>query len=372
MTTNIQNNLITPCEIADSWEDLASEYDSEHETEEETEHKTEHKTEEETEHKTEHKTEEETEHKTEHKTEEETEHKTEHKTEEETEEEFPILKKKTMQNPPQWSPPNQSNVYKPLISSSAMNRKSSKKIFTETGFKTEPVHQFPNSYIEDGESGMTHEQSVQKTRMCRSVETGENCPHGESCRFAHDSHELRTASCQFGENCRFVKWQTNGYYNTSARICKFLHPEETKQGYCTRVKIPYIDTPKVTTLTLGSAYLKPNNFLPAKKIDVQKTEFPKTEFQKTEFPKMDVPKKEFPKKEFPKMDVHKMEFPKMDVPKKDVPKKEFPKMEFPKMEFPKVGETELETILKVPREFALQSIELAMKSGKKNIRVEIY
>ena len=269
MTTTTQHTLTTAYEVVDSWEDLATEYDSEHETKEE----------------------------------------------------FPILSKKTMQNPPQWSPPKCFNGYKPYGVSHAMNQKSPKKIFTETGFKTEPDDRFPNSYTEDMESGMTQEQKVQKTRMCRSVETGENCPHGESCRFAHDSHELRTAPCQFGENCRFVRWQTNGYYNTSTKICKFLHTEETKQGYCVRVKIPYIETSKVvSSKVLGSAYSKPNNCLPAKKIDA------------------------------PKM-----------VPTV----KEFPTM------VPTVDETELETIIKVPREFVMQAIELAMKSGRKNIRVEI-
>ena len=38
---------------------------------------------------------------------------------------------------------------------------------------------------------------------------------------------------------------------------------------------------------------------------------------------------------------------------------------------PAVKETEDETVLTVPKELALQAMELAMKSGKKNIRVEI-
>ena len=299
MTTTIQNNINInkAYEVVDSWEDLVTEYDSEHEFEHE------------------------------------------------TKEEFPILSKETMSKETM----SKANCYNQQVYTPATKQTSPKKIFKETCFTIEPVHQFPNSYTEDGKSGMTQEQRVQKTRMCRSVETGENCPHGESCRFAHDSHELRTAPCQFGENCRFVRWQTNCYYNTSTKICKFLHPEETKQGYCVRVKIPYIDTSKVvSSKVLGSAYSKPNNCLPAKKIDV-----PKIVTKMVEFPKI----------------VHKMvptveEFPTM-VPKMVPTVEEFPTM------VPKVDETELETIIKVPREFVMQAIELAMKSGRKNIRVEI-
>ena len=177
------------------------------------------------------------------------------------------------------------------------------------------------------------QERLYKTRMCHSVETGEVCPHGDGCRFAHSSNELRTAPCLFGGDCCFVRWRNGNYFNNPGpKVCTFLHLEETKRGYCARLKIPYIEEvepPKLEEKVdleekveppklLGCGYLKPSRTwqAPAEKIELSSPD-----------------------------------------PVKINP--------------PSVEEKEDEIVLTVPKELALQAMELAMKSGKKNIRVEI-
>ena len=113
----------------------------------------------------------------------------------------------------------------------------------------------------------------------------------------------------------------------------------------------------------------------------------------------------------------KVEVPKVEVPKVEVPKVEVPKVEVPKVEVPKVAECEdekispkkvktqlcdstlkgipcrhgincrfshtppnkevvsppgnEETVLRVPAALALQAMEMAIKGGLRNVRVEI-
>ena len=74
-----------------------------------------------------------------------------------------------------------------------------------------------------------------KTRMCRSATTGEACPHGESCRFAHTRSELVLASCFFGARCQFVKQGRNGnWYNSGVKRCNHTHPDESRDNFMTR------------------------------------------------------------------------------------------------------------------------------------------
>jgi hypothetical protein len=81
-----------------------------------------------------------------------------------------------------------------------------KKLLVETSFCTDGTEQFPQEMrqnqlrteafnaLADKDSEETQGR-LHKTKMCRSVTTGEPCPHGEKCRFAHSSAELRTAPC---------------------------------------------------------------------------------------------------------------------------------------------------------------------------------
>ena len=82
------------------------------------------------------------------------------------------------------------------------------------------------------------------TRMCRSLEDGVECPHGSDCRFAHSQNQLRLTECVFKDECRFVKCNASGiYFNTKPRpgvprkVCRHLHPDETRENYMNRTGI---------------------------------------------------------------------------------------------------------------------------------------
>lgn len=177
------------------------------------------------------------------------------------------------------------------------------------------------------------QERLYKTRMCRSLETGEVCPHGDGCRFAHSSNELRTAPCLFGGDCCFVRWRNGNYYNNPGpKVCTFLHPEETKRGYCARVKIPYIDEqPKVEKKIAVEKKIEPSKLLGGGYLTGASS------WRNWQAPARKINLTPDPVKINP----------------------------------PSVKETEDETVLTVPKELAMQAMELAMKSGKKNIRVEI-
>jgi len=189
------------------------------------------------------------------------------------------------------------------------------------------------------------QERLYKTRMCRSVETGDVCPHGDGCRFAHSSSELRTAPCLFGGDCCFVRWRNGNYFNNpGSKVCTFLHPEETKRGYCARVKIPYIEEPPKVEEKFEPP--KVEKFEPPK---VEKFEPPKVETSKVLGGGYLKPSRTW-------------QTPAQKINLNPDPVKINP---------PSVKETEDETVLTVPKELAMQAMELAMKSGKKNIRVEI-
>ena len=85
----------------------------------------------------------------------------------------------------------------------------------------------------------TKPQQLERTRMCRSVDMGKPCPHGDKCRFAHTTEELNVGPCSFGSSCRLVCCSENKYFNkkTVSKICQYIHPEETKDEYLHRAGI---------------------------------------------------------------------------------------------------------------------------------------
>jgi hypothetical protein len=74
-----------------------------------------------------------------------------------------------------------------------------------------------------------------KTRMCKSIEGGFHCSHGEKCRFAHSLEELVTRNCIFNDNCRFVKFRKGKLVNNeSSNICMNKHPHENQDDFMER------------------------------------------------------------------------------------------------------------------------------------------
>jgi len=79
-------------------------------------------------------------------------------------------------------------------------------------------------------------QSIERTKMCQSVEMKVPCPHGSRCRFAHNFDELVIRACMNGEACRCIRYENEKVENSRGdKICKFMHPAETREDYNIRV-----------------------------------------------------------------------------------------------------------------------------------------
>ena len=63
-----------------------------------------------------------------------------------------------------------------------------------------------------------------KTRMCKSLEQGVLCRYGEECQFAHSLNEFVTINCFFKDSCRFIRFKSNGkMVNNGSNICMKKH-----------------------------------------------------------------------------------------------------------------------------------------------------
>ena len=152
-------------------------------------------------------------------------------------------------------------------------------------------------------------RDLAKTRLCHSVASGNPCPHGERCRFAHSQSELVLATCFFGGRCRFVKWGQNQqkWYNNcggGGKMCNHIHPDETRENYMSRTGM--VKAPVSTEVVKAPVSTEVDPVL-LKLVPIQVMHRPPIE----------------------------------------------------------------ETVIKVPQCMAAQAIELALKSGKHNVRVEV-
>lgn len=159
-----------------------------------------------------------------------------------------------------------------------------------------------------------------KTRMCNSVNSNIPCFHGESCRFAHNLSELVPGSCLFNI-CRFVRMKDGKLVNNGNKMCHHLHPEETYDEFIMRTGLDrYKIAPKIEPKIA-----------------------PKTVVESLE-PKV--------------VELNKKVFSWLEKSTLVAPDK------------PTIY-SEKEILLRVPKELAVQAMELAMKSGNTCIRVEI-
>jgi len=76
--------------------------------------------------------------------------------------------------------------------------------------------------------------SLAKSKMCSSVDKNEQCHHGENCRFAHSLDELKISDCFFEQRCRFVRMSNGKLINNGEKVCSHKHPHETKQTFMSR------------------------------------------------------------------------------------------------------------------------------------------
>lgn len=163
------------------------------------------------------------------------------------------------------------------------------------------------------------DDKLNKTQMCNSV--GKSKCHHKNCRFAHSLDELKFSNCLFGDRCRFIVVHPNGYVeNSGNKKCVHKHPCENNDDFIVRTGL---DRYKV----VESVEQKPAVVEQKKNVSwVDKT------LVKAVVKPLEVVAQK-------KIDVALV--------------------------------SSSETILRVPKNLAVQAIELAMKSGVTNIRLEI-
>jgi hypothetical protein len=174
------------------------------------------------------------------------------------------------------------------------------------------------------------EKSLTKTRMCNSIEQRKACPHGENCRFAHTADELVINDCLFGDSCRFVYRREGKWVNKTGKRCGHKHPGENKAEYIFRSGIFILPV----SLPVRRTLFKNQNSAP--RIKVQLDDSPLLS-------------------ESPPIPHSSPVSPPVVSTISTVAIEQF----------------EEETVLRVPKEFAMQAMEIAIKSGRKNIRLEI-
>jgi hypothetical protein len=158
-----------------------------------------------------------------------------------------------------------------------------------------------------------------RTRMCNSVGTGNQCRHGSNCRFAHSEEELVDVECFFGSSCHNVVHKGEGVYcAVKGKYCDRKHPGETKASICARTgrQMPKVVAPVVEPVVVPVV-----------------------------------------------------------APTQPAWKKPLSLEVEPKILAEPIASTEIvapveEIVLRVPKELAMQAMEIAIKSGKTNIRLE--
>lgn len=233
-------------------------------------------------------------------------------------EEFPVLGTKApAKNKPLKTPRMSSitNTQKLIITGKSYAEKFRDNQKKEVEKDTKRTQAF--SFLADRE---VLEKKLEKTRMCNSIDKKEKCPHGERCRFAHSLDELNISKCFFGDECRFIKNVGGKVVNGGVKMCPHRHPNETTNEFYIRTNLARFkkEEPKVLDLTsvVENRVKKEKEFSNDRAQGINWASKVKTVS-------------------------------------------------------PVVNSSNAETVLRVPRELAVQAVELAMKSGSGPVRVEI-
>jgi len=271
-------------------------------------------------------------------------------------------------------------------------------------------------------------EKLKYTKMCKSVISGKPCIHPKGqCRFAHSLDQLRIAVCGFGDECRRVSWNTSGVCRNKSKTmkCDFKHPSETEGNFYSRIGLKRVSVErnamtrpviKPTPLFLEEQKAKPNAWAsPLKPVVVEKVSSPSLDVKPVEVKPVEVekakpnawssPLKPVVKRTKPNpwsslWDVKPVEVENAkpnawSSPLKPVVERAKPNpwssrwdvkpVEVEPVEVEKVRRSSRwdvkpvevepveveETVLRVPKDMAIMAMEIALKSGKKNIRIEL-
>jgi len=218
------------------------------------------------------------------------------------------------------------------------------------------------------------QKRLTKTRMCNSVGTDEPCKHGENCRFAHTLDELVISDCFFGNKCRFIKIHKEKVYNKDGdcKCCPHKHPQETIDEFYSRT---------------GLTKYQESTVEEPQEIDLEKQqerEEQEREEQERKERKLQAEAEQYEqdRKEGVSWSAKLLGAAasgpcpinrpptRIELPAKQVASSE-PVPPQPVADKVVVSQPKQETVLRVPKELAIQAMEMAIKMGSENIRVEI-
>jgi hypothetical protein len=191
------------------------------------------------------------------------------------------------------------------------------------------------------------EKKLTKTRMCNSVGKGK-CQHGDKCRFAHSLDELKISTCFFGDKCRFVKVVEGKLFNKGQKRCDHKHPNESNDEFLLRTGLD----------RYKSVVEKPVVVVEPKVIELPK-------YSAAHLEKMEAERKAKAKRT-----EEEMKLPGAWAAKFK-PTSVSPVRPDPVKPSPLIALEAEETVLRVPKELVMQALELAIKNGKRHIRIEI-
>lgn len=78
----------------------------------------------------------------------------------------------------------------------------------------------------------------EKIHICKSIKEGGECSYGNRCNSAHFLDELVIKECGFKDKCRKIKiFKDNIKNNDPKNICNFIHPSENTDMYFERIGI---------------------------------------------------------------------------------------------------------------------------------------
>ena len=235
------------------------------------------------------------------------------------------------------------------------NKKEVKERFLAGPSKVNEQRSRAFEMLEDKKKGGAN---LLKTKMCRSTETGEACPHGDRCRFAHTLSELRISECFFGDRCRFVRRHRNQdgiYFNNAGKFCNHLHPGESQECFFKRTgkEMPVVVPPK-NVVDIPKNDGKNSVWTPKPKLVYKQPSA--SELQLKRLAELEDQRQEA---EANKLADELEEIINEGIRGVGVVKEE------------KVKEVEPELVLRVSESGYMSALEMAMKSGRTNVRVEI-
>ena len=199
-------------------------------------------------------------------------------------------------------------------------------------------------------------ESLAKTRMCNSVDKKEPCPHAEKCRFAHGLDELKISPCLFADRCRLVRLWNGKLYNNGEKICNHKHPQEDDEQFISRVGLDrYKKQDKIGTPPIRQPVQIPQVPPPPPPVQLPQVVPPPPPVQLPQVVPPPPP----------------VQLPQVPPPPPPVQLPQVPPPVCRQHQPAEATSADQMLIIRVPKELASQALEIAMKSGRTHIQVEI-